>query len=154
MRLGDKAILFLATAGPIGRKTRAPGTWGSLAAVPIGYLVGLMPLALAMTVTAGLIGFAIWIASMAEVRLGAKDPGAIVIDEMAGLLVAFLGHPFKPATVAGLFLLFRFLDIAKPFPIGYADKHLGGGTGVVMDDVLAGAGANLIWLAVRATGWV
>jgi phosphatidylglycerophosphatase A len=152
MRLGDKAILFLATAGPIGRAKRAPGTWGTLAAVPIGYLVGLLPLAMAAAITAGLIGFAIWIASMAEVRLGAKDPGAIVIDEMAGLLVAFLGHPFRPLTVVGLFLLFRLLDILKPFPIGYADKHLRGGTGVVMDDVLAGAAANLIWLVVRASG--
>lgn len=154
MLRGDKVILFLATAGPIGRIPVAPGTWGTLVALPIAYLVGRLPLALGVVVTGGLVAAAVRIASRAEASLGVEDPGAIVIDEIAGLVVAFLGHPFVPASAVGIFLLFRLLDIVKPFPIGWAEKRLRGGTAVVMDDVLAGAGANLIWRLARVSGWV
>ena len=87
--------------------------------------------------------FAVWVAGQAEQLLGAKDPGCIVIDEIAGMAVTFLGVPFSvPAVIIG-FVLFRFFDILKPFPVGYMEKRLSGGLGVVMDDVAAGVMSNV-----------
>lgn len=76
--------------------------------------------------------------------MGRKDPGAIVIDEVVGMAVALLGLPLTPATIIGGFILFRLLDIIKPFPVGWLDRRLSGGTGIVADDVAAGIIANLI----------
>ena len=92
---------------------------------------------------AALIFFAVWISGQAEKLLGAKDPGCIVIDEIAGMAVTFLGVSFSvPAAIIG-FILFRFFDILKPFPVGYMEKRFSGGLGVVMDDVAAGAMSNV-----------
>jgi len=88
--------------------------------------------------------FAIAIASAAEKILKQKDPGQIVIDEIAGLAVTFAGLPFNLKTVLAGFIIFRAFDILKPFPIRVLEKRVGGGAGVVLDDVLAGVYANLV----------
>jgi phosphatidylglycerophosphatase A len=87
---------------------------------------------------------AIGIASAAEKILKQKDPGQIVIDEIAGLMVTFAGLPFNLKTALAGFIIFRVFDILKPFPIRILERRVGGGTGVVLDDVLAGVYGNLI----------
>ena len=90
------------------------------------------------------IPFAIGIASAAEKILKQKDPGQIVIDEIAGLMITFAGLPFNLKTALAGFIIFRVLDILKPFPIHTLEKRVAGGSGVVLDDVLAGVYGNLI----------
>ncbi len=80
---------------------------------------------------------------MAEKLLIQKDPGCIVIDEIAGIMIAFLGMPFNAFSIAAGFVTFRFFDILKPFPIRYMERRLAGGVGVVMDDLMAGVYSNI-----------
>jgi len=90
------------------------------------------------------IFFAVCIADAAEKILKQNDPGCIVIDEIAGMMVTLIGLPFNPITVVIGFIIFRILDILKPFPIRNLDKRIPGGLGVVADDVAAGIIANLL----------
>ena len=80
----------------------------------------------------------------AETILDRPDPGCIVIDEIAGFMVALLGIPFSPHWIVTGFFIFRIMDILKPPPIRYLDKNIPGGTGVVVDDLAAGIYSNLI----------
>jgi phosphatidylglycerophosphatase A len=89
------------------------------------------------------IGFAVWIAHAAEKTLKKKDPGCIVIDEVSGMVVTLIGLPFNLTTAVIGFIIFRILDILKPFPIRTLDKRLAGGIGIVADDVVAGIFANI-----------
>ena len=98
-----------------------------------------------------LILLAVWVAHQAERLLKEKDPGCIVIDEIAGMCVTMLAIPLTITTGLAGFFLFRFYDIIKPPPAKQMEKRLTGGWGVVMDDVIAGIMANLslrigIWL--------
>jgi phosphatidylglycerophosphatase A len=90
------------------------------------------------------IVFAVWIANDAEKLLKKKDPGCIVIDEIAGMAVTLFGLPFNLTTALIGFIIFRILDISKPFPIRALDKRVAGGVGIVIDDVAAGIFANLL----------
>jgi phosphatidylglycerophosphatase A len=122
---------------------RAPGTWGSLAALAAGALMlawspWILPLGVAAATLAGL-----WAIPRAG---GEADPGWVVIDEVAGmwLTMAPLQHP-RPLGLAAAFVLFRVLDITKPGPIGWVDRQKGA-VGVMGDDLLAGAaGAVIMW---------
>ncbi len=142
MKSRETLINALATGGGIGNIRFAPGTFGSAIALPLCFALSRIPLSAAIPCTIAFILFAIWVAGKAEELMNAKDPGCIVIDEIAGMMVTFLGLPFD--MVAGLagFLLFRVFDILKPFPIKLLDQRLTGGFGVVMDDVAAGVCAN------------
>jgi phosphatidylglycerophosphatase A len=80
----------------------------------------------------------------AEIILKAEDPGCIVIDEMAGMVVTLIGLPFNMISVLAGFLIFRLLDIFKPYPIRFLERKLSGGIGIVMDDIVAGALGNII----------
>jgi phosphatidylglycerophosphatase A len=80
----------------------------------------------------------------AEIILKAEDPGCIVIDEVAGMLVTLIGLPFNMISVFAGFLIFRILDIWKPYPIRFLERKLSGGVGIVMDDVVAGVLGNII----------
>jgi phosphatidylglycerophosphatase A len=93
----------------------------------------------------GVCGLAVWISHEAESLLGVKDPGAIVVDEIAGMAVACWGLPFSLPSAIVLFGLFRLFDIFKPFPVGWLDRRLTGGLGIVADDVAAGILANLVY---------
>jgi phosphatidylglycerophosphatase A len=84
------------------------------------------------------------VAGEAEKTLGDKDPGCIVIDEIAGMAVTFFALDFSWAVAIAGFALFRFFDVLKPFPIRYLEKRYGGGFGVVIDDVAAGVISNLV----------
>jgi phosphatidylglycerophosphatase A len=96
---------------------------------------GLLVAALAVTVAG------IWAGGREARRIGVEDPRSVVVDEVAGMLVALVGQPRTLPWVLGLFLAFRVMDVWKPFPIDHLQR-LPGGLGIVSDDLLAGAVAN------------
>ncbi len=139
-------ILFLATGGFVGYIPVAPGTFGTLVAIPLFWLfasVQRYSMGLSLVVFAVLALAACWVAGRAEAILREHDSHAIVIDEIIGYLAAtlFLAPTWNHAVVA--LLIFRVLDIVKPFPAAYVDERLSGGYGVVLDDVVSGVYANL-----------
>ena len=121
----------------------APGTWGSLAGLFIGWLLLQLPFAaisllLATTITTLVSVFAI---NQIERKTGIHDAPEIVIDEFAGQWIALLPlalTEFSFIDLASAFILFRFYDIIKPWPIGWLDKRVSGGFGVMIDDLVAG----------------
>ena len=143
MNFKDKAVIFLATGCYLGKIPVAPGTAGSLLGILGCLALSKIQLSLAVLAVVIFVFLAIRIATQAEKILQESDPGCIVIDEIAGMMITLLGLPFNWATVAMGFILFRVLDILKPFPIGSLERRFPGGTGVVMDDVAAGIMANL-----------
>ena len=144
MRLRDRAILFISSGGFVGKIPFAPGTFGSVLGLPVCYCLAFVKVQIAILVTVLFIAFSIWIADRAEKLLRSKDPGYIVIDEIAGLLVTFLGIPFNLLNGVAGFLIFRIMDILKPFPARMLEKQIPGGAGVVLDDVVAGIYSNLL----------
>jgi phosphatidylglycerophosphatase A len=151
MILKPKAVMFLATGAHVGRIPFASGTFGSLVGLPIVYLLSRTDWVVALILTAILVLFSVWIASLAERQLNAKDPGCIVIDEIAGMCVTMLAIPLTLTTCLAGFFLFRIFDVIKPPPARLMESRLPGGWGVVMDDVVAGIMANIvlrIWVAL------
>ena len=144
MKFRERAVLFMATGFFIGTVPFAPGTFGTLIGLPVCFLLSRLHFLQSVICILVFIPFAIWIASAAEKILKQKDPGQIVIDEIAGLMVTFAGLPFNLKTALAGFIIFRVFDILKPFPIRTLEKKVGGGSGVVLDDVLAGVYGNLI----------
>jgi phosphatidylglycerophosphatase A len=136
--------MFLATGGYTGRAPFAPGSFGSLVGIPIVFVLSQLSMTMAAATTAVLIFGAVWVAHEAERALQVKDPGCIVIDEIVGFCVTMLGLPFTPWVCVGGFILFRIFDIVKPPPVRQLEKHLPGGWGIVMDDVMAGIMANVM----------
>ena len=128
--------LFVATLGGIGRLKPAPGTWGSLVVLPLVVFGPVIALLLGLLVT--LLGFF----ATREVLRDApdEDPGWIVVDEAAGMLIALAGLTTE-ASIWGVLIafgLFRIFDIFKPWPISWADQQKGA-LGVMLDDIVAGA---------------
>ena len=144
MNLKQKSVMFLATGCFIGNISFAPGTFGSILGLPLCFFLSKINLLIVVFLTVIFIFFAIWIAQEAEKIVNSEDPGCIVIDEIAGILVTFAGLPFNLISVASGFLIFRALDIWKPYPISWIERKLSGGTGIVMDDVVAGICSNLV----------
>jgi phosphatidylglycerophosphatase A len=144
MNFKEQSVMFLATGFWVGNIPFAPGTFGSLIGLPLCFFLSRIELPLAMVLAVLFIIFSIGIAHAAEKIIRSKDPGCIVVDEIAGMLVALIGLPFNPLTVAIGFVVFRILDILKPFPIRALDKGISGGVGVVADDVVAGIFANCL----------
>ena len=142
--LKEKAILFLATGGWIGYSPVAPGTIGSLAALPLCLLIASMSIRSGLIVLMALVTVSTWLANEAEKTIGQFDPKQVVIDEISGITIALFALPFEPFFVIWGFALFRLFDILKPFPIGWIDKRVSGGLGIMLDDVIAGLLANLL----------
>ncbi len=143
--------LLVATVGGVGWLKPAPGTWGSLVVLPLALLGPGWALALGLLVWA--VG---WVAVRAVLAdRPTEDPGWIVVDEAAGMLLALAGLPAGAGWIglALAFLLFRAFDILKPWPVSWADG-LHGATGVMLDDILAGAiaAALLLMLGAAAPG--
>jgi phosphatidylglycerophosphatase A len=144
MTFRDKVVLFLATGFGIGHIPVAPGTFGSILGLPLGFVLAELALPVAIAIAGLFVLGSIWIANVAEKLMQKPDPGCIVIDEIAGMAVTLVGLPVDLTTALMGFIIFRILDILKPFPIRYLDQRLVGGWGVVMDDVAAGIIANMI----------
>jgi phosphatidylglycerophosphatase A len=137
-----------------GLSPRAPGTAGSLAALPI-YLLLIAPLPLWMggllIAAAALAG--IWICGEASRQLGVHDHGGIVWDEFVGMWIALYALPVAPLWWLAAFLLFRLFDILKPWPINWLDEHVPGGTGIMLDDIVAGLFAAVVLQVQLRAGW-
>lgn len=136
-------MVLLATGGYAGYIPVVPGTFGTLVAIPLCYLLSRLDPVQAILFLLLFTGFAVWIAGKAEKVFNKKDSRLIVVDEMAGFLVTLFLIPWSAKSMAVGFFLFRLIDIAKPFPIRRLER-LPGGWGVVTDDLLAGVYANAI----------
>lgn len=134
-------VHFLALGFGSGLAPKAPGTFGTLAAVPLFLLMA--PLSntiyLGLLVVMSIAG--IYICGKAAEDAGVPDHGAIVWDEFVGLLITMFLMPVTWQTLLVGFALFRFFDILKPWPISYIDKNCHGGLGIMLDDIVAGIAA-------------
>ncbi len=150
-RIGDPAVFWSSFAG-VGFIPVAPGTWGTVAAVFVWWF-GLSHLAVPFIVIFLLayLGLSVWAADVVQRRYGVKDAGLVVSDEAAGMWIALIGVPKIWWMVLIAFAAFRLLDIWKPGPIGYFDRELDGGFGVMADDVLAGVIVALGAIVIQIT---
>jgi len=136
-RLSSPAVL-LATWFGAGYLPKAPGTWGSLAALPFAWGIANLSGSVGL-IAASLLVFVIgiWASNVYMGLTGGEDPGPVVIDEVAGMWLTLAFVPPDLGLYAAGFVLFRIADIFKPWPAGWADRNIKGGLGVMLDDVLA-----------------
>lgn len=129
---------FLALGFGSGLAPKAPGTFGTIAAIPVFLLLSLLsPVFYAVTVIIMFI-VGVYICGKTADDVGVHDHGAIVWDEFVGFFITMFMIPLSVSTIIVGFILFRFFDIVKPWPISLADKKMNGGFGIMFDDVLAG----------------
>lgn len=144
---------WLAYGFGAGLSPRAPGTMGTLVAIPLYLLLRPLPVGWYLLVLTGLILVGIWACGKAENEAQAHDPSAIVWDEVVGFLLAMTAAPTGWLWILAGFTLFRFFDILKPWPIRELDRRVPGGLGVVLDDLLAGAMTwVLLWVSASLLG--
>lgn len=129
-----------------GLAPKAPGTFGTLAAVPFYWLLSPLPLWTYLLVLVVLFGLGIWACGRTAQDLGGQDPAAIVWDEVVGYLAAMTAAPAGWRWILAGFLLFRLFDIWKPWPIRWLDRRIKGGLGIMLDDLAAGV---LTWLILQ-----
>ena len=141
--------LALATVGGAGFFPFAPGTIGSAVGVVVYLLTRSWPTSWQLGLLAAVIVAGTWAANEAAIHFSTEDPGAVVIDEVAGqLLTCFALGPGLWGIAAG-FVLFRIFDIVKPWPAGRFER-LPGGIGIMADDLMAGLYANLVLRLLHA----
>jgi phosphatidylglycerophosphatase A len=142
-------VLLLAFGFGSGLSPKAPGTMGTIAAIPLWVLLVQLPQIayILVVLLAAIIGISI--CGVAAERLGVHDHGGIVWDEFVGLWIAMAFLPPSYVSLALGFVLFRLFDIIKPWPISWLDKHVGGGLGIMIDDVVAGLAAGVCGLVIQ-----
>lgn len=146
---------FIATCGGTGYAPKAPGTFGTLVAVPFAVGIAYLPPIIAMALILILAILGIVASERYCVESGEHDRQEIVIDEFVGYLIAANLLPFTWQSFFAAFVLFRFLDITKPLFIGRMDRRLKGGIGVMADDLAAGIVANvLLQVVFYQTAWL
>lgn len=131
-------IHFLSLGFGSGLSPKAPGTMGTLAAIPLYLLLAQLDLHWYLLVTIVLALVGTWFCAYTSAALEVHDHPGIVIDEFVGFLITMIAVPLNPYTLVLGFMLFRLFDIIKPWPIGWLDRKLHGGPGIMLDDVLAG----------------
>jgi len=137
-------IQFLALGFGSGLAPKAPGTFGTLAAIPLYLLLSqlaALPYAI-LVIIMTIAGF--YICGKAAEDVGVHDHPAIVWDEFVGFFITMFMIPVSWQSILVGFILFRFFDIVKPWPISFVDKKVAGGFGIMIDDVLAGCFALII----------
>ena len=144
-------VHFLALGFGSGLIPFMPGTFGSLAALPL--LIACSQISLisfiALTLIFSVVG--IYLCGKTADDMQVHDHGSIVWDEIAGMFVTFLFVPISASSLLVGFVLFRLFDILKPWPISWLDKRLRGGSGIMLDDVLAGIASNIVLQLILAT---
>ena len=152
-KFADILLCNLATLGPIGHARPAPGTIGSLVALGTGYLIASLSLGVLVAAILAISILGIFAAEHYGQRTGKKDAPEIIIDEVAGQWIPLVIIPLDVTWYIAAFLLFRFFDISKIGPMGYAEEFTGG-IGVIADDLVAGILAALVlWLVAVAMGY-
>jgi len=142
-KIFDKLVLFIAQGAYSGRIPIAPGTAGTVVGVLLYLLVRDLSSLWYGAACVGATVLGTWAAGYADCILGTKDSPSIVIDEIAGFLVAMFLIPFAWGSVAAGFILFRFFDILKPWPLKRL-QDVAGGPGVMLDDIGAGIYTNVM----------
>jgi phosphatidylglycerophosphatase A len=137
------AAHFVATGAGSGYAPIAPGTAGSAVGLLLFWPLSWLPFGWQIGVTAAVFMLGTLAASQVATKVGLKDPGIVVVDEVVGMWVSLLFLPLTPITAALGFLLFRLMDVLKPWPARDFER-LPGGWGIMMDDVMAGLYANLL----------
>lgn len=141
---------LLATWFGSGRLPKAPGTWGSLAALPCAWLLDSTTGGGGLAIgTAAVFVIGLWAAKRYLANSLVADPPEVVIDEVVGQWLALLFAPRTLSIYLLAFVLFRLFDIWKPWPIRWADRTIPGALGVMLDDVLAGLAALAVLTAIR-----
>lgn len=145
-------IIFLATGAYSGYSPFAPGTAGSVVGLVLGYFVcepawRRAPNAF-LAVYAAVFAVSCWIAGRADIIFDEHDSSKIVLDEVLGMIATMYLNPAGWQYLLGGFVLFRLLDIVKPFPAALIDRKMPGGAGVMLDDLFAGIYANIILRAL------
>lgn len=148
-QLFQSPLHFLAFGFGSGLSAKAPGTIGTLVAVPLVWAMAQLPNPFYLTITllCVLAGPAICNAAAKTLALdnhSLPDHPAIVWDEIVGMMLAMMFIPLTWLTLLSGFLLFRFFDILKPWPIRYFDRHVHGGIGIMLDDIIAAIVTNII----------
>ena len=151
----DCWVLAATSVLGLGYLPFAPGTWGTLGALPLYWLLSHTSVPVACLATVALTVVAVALSDRAEAIYRGHDVQHIVIDEVVGLLWAVLAVPWRLPQIVAAFVLFRLLDALKPWPISAVDKQVRGGLGVVLDDVVAGmlACALLHGTRIYLGGW-
>lgn len=137
-------LYFIAFGFGSGALPVAPGTFGTIVAIPCYLLLSQLPANAYLIFTVAFIIFSSWLCDYISNRTNTNDHPGMCIDEFAGFFVTMLYAPAGWAWVLLGFILFRIFDILKPWPISYVDKNIHGGFGMVLDDVMAGALSCLI----------
>jgi phosphatidylglycerophosphatase A len=148
-------VIFLASAGYVGYIPVASGTFGSLIGIPLFWGFDALretSVALYLLAYVASVAAACWIAGQADTYLQEHDSHKIVIDEVVGYVAATLFITPTWRHALGAFVIFRALDVIKPFPAGYIDERFPGGYGVVLDDVVSGVYSNLVLRGLLAMG--
>lgn len=145
----NRLLMVIATGFYIGNIPKAPGTWGSVVGLLLWLTFKDVALLLYLGIVAASFVIGFFAAGAAEKILDRPDAGPIVIDEIVGMFITLtLAPPHPAAWLLGL-ALFRLFDITKPFPVSWFDKHIHGGIGIMMDDVMAGVYAlislQILW---------
>ena len=144
-------VLLLAFGLGSGLSPRAPGTAGSLLAMLLVPLLASLPTAYYLLFVAAFSLFGVWVCNRASRTLGVHDHGGIVIDEFAGVWLAMAAMPVTWSWLLAGFVVFRFFDIVKPWPIRVVDRRVQGGLGIMLDDLVAGA---FTWLVLAAAHYL
>ena len=144
-------VHFLALGFGSGLAPKAPGTVGTVAAIPVYLLVSGLPLGAYLAVTALAFVAGIWICDKASRDAGVHDHGAIVWDEIVGYLVTMAAAPSGAGWVLLGFVLFRLFDVLKPWPVSWLDRKLAGGLGIMVDDLVAGV---MAWVPLQVLAWL
>ncbi len=143
-------VHFLAFGFGSGLSPVAPGTAGTLVAVLLEWLVRPFGFEIRLAVTLATVAAGFWICGESARRLGEHDHPGIVWDEFAGYFVTMLMAPAGWVWIVAGFTLFRLFDILKPWPIRELDNRMGGGAGIMLDDLVAGVFAGALLLAGQA----
>jgi phosphatidylglycerophosphatase A len=146
--LKEKIVKFISTGFFVGYIPYAPGTFGTFVGIPILYILKKLPLTLSIAFIIIFSVFSIFISDSARKIYKSKDPRCVVIDEIAGYLCAGIFFPFTWKFVSLSFILFRFFDILKPYPVKKSEL-LNGGCGIVLDDVVSGLFSAISLFIIR-----
>lgn len=146
-------VQFLALGFGSGLSPKAPGTFGTLAAIPLFLLLSQLPVSQYMAVLSVMALFGIHICGYTAKAVGVDDHPAIVWDEIVGFMITMIMVPVSVTTIVVGFALFRFFDIVKPWPISAVDKKIHSGFGIMLDDIIAGIMAFAVMQLIFVVNW-
>ena len=133
-----RPVVLFASGFGAGCAPIAPGTAGTMVAIPFVYLIQMLGLEVFIAVTVAISLIGIGICGQAAKNLGTHDHPGIVFDEIAGYFITMIAAPSGWVWIVIGFVLFRLFDILKPWPISWLDRRIGGGLGIMLDDIVAG----------------